>query len=156
MYCVHDIDLNEFPKDITLKYGEEDNRIWYETPGKRKGIVIQGYKGSYLYIYFIKNKIVRLLKDEKDNIVAFKNINEALKALRELGFNVKLKKPYEIIDDNIIRILDEEFLIDLFRCSEIPPIASDDRTVVTFPVKLSKRELRKLLATAKKQYLQKT
>lgn len=149
-----DVCLEDFPKNVTLTHGEDESRVWWEWREGKRGVVIQKNKlEDVFYVFFFEGKSVRLLKVRDDSPAAFRTINEAVEALRELGFDVKLKKPYEVVKDNVVRVFDDEFLLELFRCSEIPPIASDDRTTVTFPVKLTKKELKELLKKAREQYL---
>jgi hypothetical protein len=49
----------EFPKELTLTYGKEGDREWFDWwEGKEKGIVIQRYRGKYFYIFLFEGKRV--------------------------------------------------------------------------------------------------
>jgi hypothetical protein len=79
----------EFPKEITLTYGKEGVREWFEYWKGKKGLVIQKGNGNYFYIFFINGKVVRTYKTP--DIKAYKTIEEAIKELKNLGFKVKVR-----------------------------------------------------------------
>lgn len=88
MRYVLDIDISEFPKDLTLTHGKEGDREWWEWWERGKGIVIQRYAPRPYYIYFITGETIRVLKVDEYVTAAFTDIHSAVKALEELGFNV--------------------------------------------------------------------
>jgi len=85
---VKDINLDEFPKNIHLKYGRGGNREWYEFWHNRKGIVIQRIRPHPYYVFFIDGKVIRTLKLRSGWAFVAYNIKDAVKALEALGFKV--------------------------------------------------------------------
>jgi len=88
---VGDLDFSDFPEDITLTYGLDGEREYYEYWRRRKGIVIQrATRTSYYYIFFIDGEAIRTYKTPE--IKAYKTIDEAIDELKKFGFNVKIKQ----------------------------------------------------------------
>jgi hypothetical protein len=101
--CFGGLDF-KFPRDITLTYGKENEREWYEYWKGKKGIVIQrASKTSYWYIFFLSGETIRTYKTP--DIKGYQTINEAINELEQIGFNVKIKnelKKYVAIKYNYI------------------------------------------------------
>jgi hypothetical protein len=88
---VGDLDFSDFPEDITLTYGSDGEREYYEYWRRRKGIVIQrGTRTSYYYIFFIDGEAIRTYKTPE--IKAYKTIDDAIDDLKKFGFNVKIRQ----------------------------------------------------------------
>jgi hypothetical protein len=88
---VGDLDFSDFPEDITLTYGSDGEREYYEYWRRRKGIVIQrATRTSYYYIFFIDGEAIRTYKTPE--IKAYKTIDDAIDDLKKFGFNVKIRQ----------------------------------------------------------------
>ena len=79
------LDFSDFPEMITLVYGVDGQREWYEHWKRKKGIVIQrAAKTEPFYIFVLDGEMVRTYPK------VFWKIEEAVKELEKLGFKVKL------------------------------------------------------------------
>lgn len=96
----NDVDFSSYPKNVKLKYGEDENREWYEWRKRKNAIVIQRLKSEpYWYVFFLqgdKARIVKveLTKEERKTIVDKifgGKLEECLEALRKLGFEPELE-----------------------------------------------------------------
>jgi hypothetical protein len=88
---VGDLDFGDFPNNITLTYGSDGEREYYEYWRGRKGIVIQrGSRTSYYIIFFIDGRAIRAFKTP--DIRAYKTVEEAVSDLEKFGFSVRIEK----------------------------------------------------------------
>ena len=84
---VAELDFSDFPNVLRLKHGIDGSREWYECWRGRKGIVVQRASKTHpFYIFFIEGEAVRTYNTP--NIKAFSTIKDAVKELKELGFEV--------------------------------------------------------------------
>jgi len=90
MSRICDLDFKDFPKKIELVYGIDGEREYYECWKRNKGVVVQrASKTSPFYIFFVEGKAVRTYNTPE--IKAYKNIEEAIKDLKRLGFRITIK-----------------------------------------------------------------
>lgn len=103
---LHGIDLEHFPSEVTLSYGKDGGREWWEWRDdlrrkNRKGIVIQRANHEHPYlIFFADGECIRTLElpltqeDKARGILAVTfgalSIQQAINALAELGIKAKL------------------------------------------------------------------
>jgi len=89
------IDLSKFPKRMELKYGREGEREWYEWYDRRRAVVIQRFGSEPFSIFFIDGSVIRVLEIEDMKVFMAESIEEAKKALEDLGFAVEVNENYE-------------------------------------------------------------
>ena len=74
----------KFDKKLKLEYGQDGNRMWWESWKGKEGVVIQGWRDrGYWSVFFIKGKEVRTLDE------VFNTAEEAINHLQQLGFEVR-------------------------------------------------------------------
>jgi len=95
--------LAGLPREICLKKGEDENRVWFEfwkSRGKKnlRGIVIQKLKSEGVYYLFLIrgedvltfSKCKTPYKKGVHPVTTFSDVSEAIETLKELGFKVSI------------------------------------------------------------------